>query len=101
MGEPLEVLIERTIEALKPRRARTRARCAGIVLKKRSCIFKKSKKRGVCMSISIILADDHPLTREGMKGYLAKEADFKIGEYADGESAWGGIQQFKPQVALL
>ncbi len=54
------------------------------------------------MSISIILADDHPLTREGMKGYLAKEADFKIvGEYADGESAWGGIQQFKPQVALL
>ena len=24
-----------------------------------------------------------------------------MGEYADGESAWAGIQQFKPQVALL
>ncbi|MDO5563102.1 MAG: response regulator transcription factor [Synergistaceae bacterium] len=54
------------------------------------------------MSISIILADDHPLTREGMKGYLAKEPDFEIvGEYADGESAWTGAQQLKPQVALL
>ena len=54
------------------------------------------------MSISIVLADDHPLTREGMKGYLVKEADFNIvGEYADGESAWAGIQQTKPQVALL
>ncbi len=54
------------------------------------------------MSISLILADDHPLTREGMKGYLAKEPDFNIvGEYADGETAWEGIQQLKPQVALL
>lgn len=54
------------------------------------------------MSISLVLADDHPLTREGMKGYLAKEPDFHIiGEYSDGESAWEGIQQYKPQVALL
>ena len=49
------------------------------------------------MSISIVLADDHPLTREGMKGYLVKEADLNI----VGESAWAGIQQTKPQVALL
>ena len=54
------------------------------------------------MSISLVLADDHPLTREGMKAYLAKEADFNIlGSYADGESAWAGILQLKPQVALL
>ena len=54
------------------------------------------------MSISLILADDHPLTREGMKAYLAKEADFNIlGSYADGESAWAGILQLKPQAALL
>jgi len=54
------------------------------------------------MSISLILADNHPLTREGMKAYLAKEADFNIlGSYADGESAWAGILQLKPQVALL
>ncbi len=54
------------------------------------------------MSISLVLADDHPLTREGMKAYLAKETDFNIlGSFADGESAWAGIQQLKPQVALL
>ncbi|HAJ94091.1 MAG TPA: DNA-binding response regulator [Synergistaceae bacterium] len=54
------------------------------------------------MSISLVLADDHPLTREGMKAYLAKEADFNIlGSFADGESAWAGIQQLRPQVALL
>ena len=41
------------------------------------------------MPISLILADDHPLTREGMKGYLSNEPDFKVvGEYADGEAAW-------------
>jgi len=54
------------------------------------------------MSITIILADDHPLTREGMKGYLTKESDFSVvGEYADGDAAWAGIQKYKPQVALL
>ena len=53
-------------------------------------------------NITIALADDHPLTREGMKGYLAKEPDFEIvGEYADGEAAWEGIKTVKPQVALL
>lgn len=54
------------------------------------------------MSITLVLADDHPLTREGMRGYLEREPNFHIvGEYADGESAWEGIQQHQPQVALL
>lgn len=54
------------------------------------------------MSITLVLADDHPLTREGMRGYLEREPNFHIvGEYADGESAWEGIQQQQPQVALL
>ena len=34
--------------------------------------------------------------------YLAKEQDFNVmGEFADGESAWNGIKELKPQVALL
>lgn len=54
------------------------------------------------MSITIVLADDHPLTREGMKGYLSKEPDFEVvGEYADGESTLAGIKALRPQVALL
>ena len=54
------------------------------------------------MSITLILADDHPLTRTGLLAYLAKEPDFEVlGDYADGDSAWKGIQATRPQVALL
>jgi DNA-binding NarL/FixJ family response regulator len=54
------------------------------------------------MSIELILADDHPLTRAGLLAYLAKEQDMNVvGEYADGESAMAGIRELKPQVALL
>lgn len=54
------------------------------------------------MSISIILADDHPLTREGIRAYLSKEPEFTlIGEYADGNAAWEGVQKLRPQIALL
>ena len=52
--------------------------------------------------ITIILADDHPLTREGMKAFLTSVDDFAVvGEYADGEAAWEGIQKLQPDVALL
>ncbi|MDR2779760.1 MAG: response regulator transcription factor [Synergistaceae bacterium] len=54
------------------------------------------------MSISLILADDHPLTRAGLLAYLAKESDLEVvGEYSDGETAMEGIRELKPQVALL
>ncbi|MDR1137367.1 MAG: response regulator transcription factor [Synergistaceae bacterium] len=54
------------------------------------------------MSISLILADDHPLTRAGLMAYLAKENDLEVvGEYSDGEAAMEGIRELKPQVALL
>lgn len=54
------------------------------------------------MSITLILADDHPLTRAGLMAYLAKESDFDVvGEFADGDSAMNGIRELKPQVALL
>ncbi|MDR3332775.1 MAG: response regulator transcription factor [Synergistaceae bacterium] len=54
------------------------------------------------MTINLILADDHPLTRAGLMAYLAKEQDFSVvGEYADGDSAWNGVRELKPHVALL
>jgi DNA-binding NarL/FixJ family response regulator len=54
------------------------------------------------MSIELILADDHPLTRAGLLAYLAREQDMNVvGEYADGESAMAGIRELKPHVALL
>lgn len=54
------------------------------------------------MSISIVIVDDHPLTRAGMRAYLEKEEDFQIvGECANGDEAWDVISKMKPQIALL
>ncbi|MGI6076470.1 MAG: response regulator [Pyramidobacter sp.] len=52
--------------------------------------------------ISIVLADDHPLTRAGLVAMIAEENDLKLlGEASDGKQAWEMIQKLKPDVALL
>ncbi len=54
------------------------------------------------MSVTIVLADDHPLTRAGLRAYLDKEKDFEVlGEYADGLATLEALRTLKPQVALL
>jgi DNA-binding NarL/FixJ family response regulator len=54
------------------------------------------------MPIRIVLADDHPLTRAGIRDYLLKEADFElVGEASDGIEAGELIESKKPDVALL
>ncbi|HEY6849523.1 MAG TPA: response regulator transcription factor [Terracidiphilus sp.] len=52
--------------------------------------------------ISIVLADDHPVVRKGLK--LSIEADSKltvVAEAGDGEAALALIKDLKPQVAIL
>lgn len=52
--------------------------------------------------ITIILADDHPLFRSGVKHELEVIDGFKIiGEAGDGEEALNIIKNLKPQIALL
>lgn len=52
--------------------------------------------------IRVILADDHPLTRQGLKAYLEREENISlVGEAADGTEAWRLIEELKPDVALL
>lgn len=52
--------------------------------------------------ITVVLADDHPLTREGMRAFITAVSDFQLlGEFADGEAAYTGIKDLKPDVALL
>lgn len=52
--------------------------------------------------ISLILADDHPLTRAGLVACIQEEDDLQLlGEAGDGEEAWKLIQEKKPDVALL
>ncbi|MDR2181020.1 MAG: response regulator transcription factor [Synergistaceae bacterium] len=54
------------------------------------------------MPITIVLADDHPLTRAGIAEYLKRESSLELlGEAEDGLKAWNLIQELKPDVALL
>jgi DNA-binding NarL/FixJ family response regulator len=54
------------------------------------------------MTIRVFLADDHPLTRAGLRDYIAKEKDLElVGEAGDGLEAWKIIEREKPDVALL
>ncbi len=52
--------------------------------------------------ISLIIADDHPLFRQGVVDALSLEKDFRIlAQAADGNEAFDLIQSLKPTVAVL
>lgn len=51
---------------------------------------------------SIVLADDHPIVRQGLKALLEGEAGWHvIGEASDGLSAVDLIEQLQPDVAII
>ena len=53
-------------------------------------------------SIKILIADDHPLVREGLRGLIATEPDMElIGEASDGDEAVKLARSLQPDVILL
>ncbi len=51
--------------------------------------------------IRILIADDHPIVRLGLKTLFAKEQDFEIvGEAGDGQDALRQIQELDPDIML-
>jgi two-component system, NarL family, nitrate/nitrite response regulator NarL len=53
-------------------------------------------------TVRILIADDHPIFRDGLKRLLESERDFKvIGEACDGLEAVKMVRQLKPEVLLL
>jgi DNA-binding NarL/FixJ family response regulator len=52
--------------------------------------------------ITIIIADDHPMFRSGVRQALERHSDLKIlAEAGDGSAALGLIKEHKPHVAVL
>src|SRR5258707_1361231 len=53
-------------------------------------------------SITIVLADDHPIVRRGMRALLEAESDFTIvGEAGDGLEALRLVEREQPDVLIL
>ncbi|MFZ1730469.1 MAG: response regulator transcription factor [Bacteroidota bacterium] len=53
-------------------------------------------------SISIVLADDHPMFRKGLRDTIDRNTPFNVvGEASDGEEAYRVIVQHKPTIAIL
>jgi len=53
-------------------------------------------------AIKILIADDHPVVREGLNAMLSREVDFKVvGEAKDGVEAVSRVKELKPDVVLM
>ena len=54
------------------------------------------------MAITVLIADDHDIIRQGLKSILAPRPDYKvIGEAQDGEEALEKVEKLKPDILLL
>src|SRR5262249_27226995 len=52
--------------------------------------------------ITVLIADDHPIVRKGLRQVIESDPQLKIvGEAGDGQSAFDRIEQLQPAVAVL
>src|SRR6266446_10528424 len=59
----------------------------------------KEKKKAM---VRIVIADDHPIVRDGLKKLLLLEDDFEVvGEAGDGREVLDRVQELDPDVLLL
>lgn len=52
--------------------------------------------------LTILIADDHPVVRDGLRGMLESQADFEVvGEAADGAQAVQLVAELRPDIVLM
>jgi NarL family two-component system response regulator LiaR len=52
--------------------------------------------------ITVLLADDHPVLREGMRNLLEQERDIRVvAEAGNGHEAVAAVRAFKPDIVLM
>src|SRR5206468_2885950 len=53
------------------------------------------------MKLRVLLADDHPIVREGIKAVLERQGFKVVGDASDGREAVRLAQELRPHVAIL
>jgi len=53
------------------------------------------------MSVSIVIADDHPLMLRGLSDYIESKGFNIVGKAEDGKIAYSLIVKHKPTIAIL
>jgi two-component system, NarL family, response regulator NreC len=54
------------------------------------------------MAVKVLLADDHPIVRQGLRNLLTSEKDFKVvGEASDGLEALAMVNSLRPDVLVV
>src|SRR5947207_5017748 len=53
------------------------------------------------MAHSVLIVDDHPLTREALSALLTQHGFSVVGQASDGEEAIGSARRLQPQLVLL